>query len=78
MKKKVISFIGLALFVGGVAFNMQMVNSNDQANDVVLENIEALADGSVSAGCLCMYQPNTEKCWEEACPECGIGVIVCD
>ena len=77
-KKKIITLIGLALFVGGIVFNMHMVHSNDQVNDVVLENIDALASGSVSAGCLCMYQPDEELCWEDECPECGIGVIVCE
>ena len=46
MKKKIISFIGLLLFVGVVAFNMQMVSSNDQANEIRVENIEALASSS--------------------------------
>jgi len=78
MKKKIISFVGLALFIGAVAFNVQMVNSNDQVNDVVLENIEALADGSVSAGCLCMTQPDSPECYPDECPECGDGIIVCE
>ena len=42
MKRKVISIIGLALFVGAVAFNVQMNSANNQTNDVTLKNIEAL------------------------------------
>jgi len=42
MKKKIISMIGLALFVGAVAFNVQMNLSNNQTSDVTLNNIEAL------------------------------------
>jgi hypothetical protein len=43
MKKKIISMIGLALFVGAVAFNVNTVNNNEQKNEVMLKNIEALA-----------------------------------
>jgi len=46
MKKKVISFIGLLLFVGVVAFNMHVVDSSDHTSEVTLENIEALASWS--------------------------------
>ncbi|MBS3742275.1 MAG: hypothetical protein KGY74_09160 [Candidatus Cloacimonetes bacterium] len=43
MKRKIISFVGLLLFVGVVAFNMQMVNSNNQSNKIKLKNVKALA-----------------------------------
>jgi hypothetical protein len=44
MKKKIISIIGLALFVGAIAFNLQMNSgNNDQLSDVTLKNIEAMA-----------------------------------
>jgi hypothetical protein len=44
MKRKVISIIGLALFVGAIAFNVHMnAVNNDQLSDVTLKNIEALA-----------------------------------
>ena len=80
MKRKVISIIGLALFVGAVAFNFQMNSANNQTRNVTLKNIEALTASAqeVGTGCLCMYQPDTEKCWPVECPECGIGEIVCD
>jgi len=37
--------IGLALFVGAVAFNVQMNSANNQTSNVTLKNIEALAIG---------------------------------
>jgi hypothetical protein len=43
MKKKIITFIGLALFVGAIVFNVQMTNSNKQSNEVILENIASAA-----------------------------------
>ena len=54
MKRKIISFVGLLLFVGVVAFNMQMVNSNNESNELVMENIEALA------------QISNMYCWKDA------------
>jgi len=50
MKRKIISFFGLALFVGAVAFNMHLTNSNIQANDLLLKNVEALASSSCPWG----------------------------
>jgi hypothetical protein len=48
MKKKIISFIGLALFVGVVLFNLHMTNQTD---DVTLKNIEAVtASASGTSG----------------------------
>jgi hypothetical protein len=55
MKRKIISFVGLFLFVGVVAFNMQMVNSNEQGQGLILENIEAIASSSVDCD-LCVIE----------------------
>ena len=74
MKKKVISFIGLALFVGAVAFNVQMTNSNKQGNEVILKNIEALASGS-EAYCKNLPSKNDGKCYEYT--EGGDYVVAC-
>ena len=35
-------YIGLALFVGAIAFNLQMNSSNNQASNLTLRDIEAL------------------------------------
>lgn len=63
MKKKIICIIGLALFVGAIAFNFQ-INSvnNDQLSDVTLKNIEALAapgdeDDMTMQECVDQYCP---------------------
>jgi len=67
MKKKVISFIGLALFIGAVAFNVQMTNSNKQGSEVILKNIEVIASGGDSGNCLlggvrdCPLWPNVAE-----------------
>jgi hypothetical protein len=47
MKKKIISFIGLALFVGVVLFNLHMTNQTD---DVTLKNIEAVTASASGSG----------------------------
>jgi len=52
MKKKIISFVGLALFVGAVAFNVQMTNSNKQGNEVILKNIDVIASTGDSGSCV--------------------------
>ncbi|MBS3775756.1 MAG: hypothetical protein KGY70_11250 [Bacteroidales bacterium] len=46
MKKKIISFVGLLLFVGVVAYNVYMANSSNLAYKLNLTNIEAVASGS--------------------------------
>ena len=61
MKKKIISFIGLALFVGAVALNVKVTNSDSQINEltlenVTLENIEAMASAGGGA----------DYCWTDA------------
>ena len=73
MKKKIIGYIGMAVFAIAIAFNLYMTSSNTQTSSVVLENIEALADstsgsgsGSIS-GAVCAYQ---------CCDECWIGCNV--
>ena len=66
MKKKIISFVGLLLFVGVVAFNMQMVSSNVQTSKVTLENIEALASTAIC------YWSYDQGWW------CGGSIIRCD
>ena len=66
MKRKIISFIGLALFVGAVALNVQMTNSNKQ-DEVILKNIEVIASGGDSGNCLlggeqdCPLWPNVAE-----------------
>ena len=50
MKRKAILIIGLALFVGVVAFNVQMNLSNNQTSDVTLNNIEALTASAEESG----------------------------
>ena len=35
-------FIGLALFVGAIAFNLQMNSSNNETSDLTLKNIKAI------------------------------------
>ena len=42
MKKNFLSFIGLLLFIGAIAFNLQMNSSNNQISNVTLKNIEVL------------------------------------
>ena len=58
MNRKIISFVGLLLFVGVVAFNMQMVNSTNESNELVMDNIEALASGGVECTSECTNYPN--------------------
>jgi len=58
MKKKIISFVGLALFVGAVALNVQMTNQTD---DVTLKNIEALSASAESSGGNCYW--SYKKSW---------------
>lgn len=65
MKKKIIGFIGLTFFVGVVAFNVYMTNSSSQANEITLENVEALAN--VDPG----YGMTSYHC------DCGIYVMMC-
>mgnify|MGYP006286232919 FL=1 len=72
MKRKIISFIGLALFVGAVAFNVQMTNSNSQTNTVKVKKIEALA--STSTVCKCRYW----YMWDNQCTVNGDNEICSD
>jgi hypothetical protein len=72
MKKKIISMIGLALFVGAVAFNFQMNSDNNQNRGMTMSNLAALTasaqeidpecpNGCVegSGGCYCYdYYPD--------------------
>jgi hypothetical protein len=46
MKRKIISSVGLLLFVGMVAFNAHLVTSNNQTSQVDLMTIEAQASSS--------------------------------
>jgi len=50
MKKKIIGYIGMAVFAIAIAFNLYMTSSNTQTSSVVLENIEALADSTSGSG----------------------------
>jgi hypothetical protein len=45
MKRKIISFVGLILFVGVVALNLNTISTDNQSNEVLLKNIEAIASG---------------------------------
>jgi hypothetical protein len=60
MKRKIISFIGLLLFVGVVAFNAQLINKNPQLNEIKLKNIEALSSGGDTCESL---DCNRERCY---------------
>jgi len=45
MKKKIISIIGLALFVGAIAFNVDTNSAdNDKKSDVSLMKLKAVSD----------------------------------
>jgi hypothetical protein len=59
MKRKIISFVGLLLFVGVVVFNMHVVNSKKQVNELEMENIQALASESGDYVCC---KPRDVKC----------------
>ncbi len=56
MKRKVLILIGLALFVGAVAFNLQMNSINEQTSNLTLKQLEATAynlDGEAYCECEC-------------------------
>jgi len=68
MKKKFLSFIGLVLFIGAVAFNLQINSSTNQASDLTLKNIEALTASAEESG------GNTATCYSTwSKPPLGIG-----
>ena len=79
MKKKIISCIATLLFIGAVAFNMQIVNSNNQTSEVTLENIEAMASGSSypyqawrycgwnDLTWACIKEPTATDCYQYVC-----------
>jgi len=77
MKKKIISFICLVLFVGAVAFNIQTLNSNDQTNELVLENVEALASMSDCDGDYCSNF-HCEACCSDGEAYCNLLECGCD
>ena len=65
MKRKIISFVGLALFAGALLFNLNVVNNNNSAPQLKLIDIEAKA--SSSGNCDSEYN---------YCPYDGNGCIV--
>jgi hypothetical protein len=72
MKKKILSMIGLALFVGAVAFNMHFDSGKTSTSDITLKNIEALAGTDAElVNCLyggpdrCGLWPDVEDVWWE-------------
>ena len=79
MKRKIIIFIGLALFTGLAVFNLHISNANAQNNEITLKNIEALATSSSEDLCeqydcyewRCSNDANYMRCYQsgdrEAC-----------
>ena len=73
MKKKIISFIGLALFVGAVALNVKVTNNDSQINELTIENVKALESSSIEPPDNCTYGgryhcalfPDTDAVWWE-------------
>ena len=68
MKRKIITLISLALFMGAVALNVYMTSSNTQTSSVTLENIEALASSSSSS--------SSSSGSSDCTTECASGIII--
>jgi hypothetical protein len=62
MKKKIISMIGLALFVGAVAFNVQMNSDKNQNRVMIMSNLAALTASAQEI--------------DEECPDYGSGCYI--
>jgi len=77
MKKKIITLIGLALFVGAVAYNMQIVNLNDHSNKLTLDKIEAIASGGGECECECP-DGNGSCTGTESCDCSSDWILYCD
>ena len=45
MKRKVLFFLGAAILVGGIVFNVNLVQNDDSKMDLALINAEVLASG---------------------------------
>ena len=63
MKKKVFLIIGGAVFAIAVVFNISISFRGDSLSDFTLANVEALANGEVIAGPLCVYVPQWRCGW---------------
>ena len=62
MKKKVFSIIGVAAFAVAVALNMN-ISANNNESDLVLANVEALAQGEASLDRGCVHDPRGTCTW---------------
>lgn len=82
MNRKILSLIALLLFVGVMIFNVNTIYNKEQTNELILENIEALA----SSGECCRATKDTgyrtqtpdlcqcddgSQCWDYDCPPDG-------
>ena len=81
LQKKVVSISIAILFIGAVAFNVQMNadQNQNQTSKVTMENIEALTSSAseVSIGCICKHINTNLYCYFD-CPECGKGDLLCN
>ena len=62
IKKKIASISIAILFIAALAFNMQMANSNNQTNEVTLQNIAALTSSADESGGYSCYGNRLIRC----------------
>lgn len=80
MKKQILSFIGLALFVGAVAFNLQTNSSGNQQGEVTLKSIKVLTATASEASCTCYCDDDNGECTGYESCDCSMSdwYIICD
>ena len=71
MKKKIISIIGLALFMGAVVFNVQMNNLDQQDSKLTLSEIAMASTNSVEKVTCSTYCAEVPGCACHWCDPCN-------
>lgn len=78
MKRKLISIIGLGLFVCAIGFNSQINSTDNKQDEVTLNSIKILTASASEASCTCKCEDGSSCTGYETCDCTSDWIKYCD